>query len=246
MTAESNKEAWNPGAYYPLGFIGYPQMLGGLEMPLQGVSFCPPRPSSLPLPTLMHAPQNRPSTILIPLPNTPIEEAVHEDQSVSKSKGRKTENSGSDDEVSEPQSEEDSLSINRNPGIDTRLKLILHEATVLFKEELKLNEKILAKVKFKTKWQATVADLILLGDRSEEDGGFANIIEETKQTINSKSATRASWITLGHCCLLDNNSHEAYDYYKKGFFQDNKCLDEELWYITGIIFNAVSLFLYLR
>jgi len=246
MRANDNREPWNHGIFYPLGLFGYPQIFGRIGMQFQGVNFCSPPSSSAPVPALIYAPQNNLPNIFIPPPNSPEEKAVEEELLKSKKQRKmiKSSRSGNEGSVSQgSQFDKDSIIISRNPDINTNLKIILQESSVLFKDNLKLNEETLAKVMFRTKWQTTMTDLILLGNHFEEEDAYHNAINQYRHHIDYGSATRATWITLGHCYLLRHYSAEAYKSYKEGFFQDNICLDVELWYIIGILFHTVNLFL---
>lgn len=242
MTANGNKEMWGTSPFYPVRLVnsGCRPLLGGLGVPLSTLGLRPAASSDV-LGPVVQSPASALRSFVVAPQSSPRSNLVLPNSSAQKESAKLIESLKSNPPESHPaRPESASTFLSKDPVIDTTLKLILHESSSLFSKNLILDQTTSAKVRFRLKWQSTIADLISLADFIQDPDNCAAAMEQYKKLSAHEVAGEGALFTLAHCYLLKNLFPESFAAYKRVFFGRGECSDVEQWYIMGILYDKVK------
>eukprot|EP00826_Nyctotherus_ovalis_P056840 TRINITY_DN7753_c0_g2_i1.p1 TRINITY_DN7753_c0_g2~~TRINITY_DN7753_c0_g2_i1.p1 ORF type:complete len:260 (+),score=38.63 TRINITY_DN7753_c0_g2_i1:444-1223(+) len=241
MTANGNKEMWGTSPFYPMRLVNSAcrPLLQGLGVPLPTLGLRPAASSDV-LGNVMQAAAPALQNFIVAPQTAPRPSLIFPNSSAQKESAKLIEALKSSPPESHPaRSENASTFLSKDPVIDTTLKLILHESSSLFSKNLILDQTTSAKVRFRLKWQSTIADLISLADFIQDPANCATAIEQYKKLSLHEVAGEGASFTLAHCYLLKNQFAESFTAYKRVFFGKGECSDVEQWYIVGILYLSL-------
>lgn len=120
------------------------------------------------------------------------------------------------------------------------MKVLLHDVDEFSVQPLQYDEATNVILRFRAKYMMIMNGFIALANVIKSEADFKQVVEHNMVHISLGHERRSLSLTIGNCYLLKGLFEESFTIYENVLFSNTECLDPELWYILGILYDKVS------